>query len=259
MSGRVAAPLVAATDCGTLRRMRPLYHARQAFYRAGGPWYRGRLFEALGSRRYARPALHGMDRKLEDLVGPGPGLFVEAGAHDGYTQSNTYYLERFLGWRGVLVEAIPELHAKAKRRRPRSTVVQAALVGPENEGGTVTLRFGDLMSTVGDQSHAAQGLANAGRGAYAVDAPARTLSSILDHVGVGEPDLLVLDVEGHELAALRGLDLDRHAPRLMLIEMLDLPRMRPDFEELLGERYEFVVELSPDDALFRRRDASARS
>jgi ribosomal protein L21E len=32
------------------------------------------------------------------------GYFVELGANDGISQSNTLYLEKYLGWRGVLVE-----------------------------------------------------------------------------------------------------------------------------------------------------------
>jgi FkbM family methyltransferase len=227
--------------------------ARRAFYNADGPWLRRGLFEAVGSRRYSRPALHGMDRRLEELLPPGPGVFVEAGAHDGYTQSNTYYLERFLGWRGLLVEAVPELCEKARRRRPGSIVRQAALVAPEQEGTDLVVHFGDLSSTLGSSEHARGGLDNAGRRAYEVTVPGRTLSGLLDETELGRPDLLVLDVEGHELDALRGLDLDRHAPELLVVEMLDLPRQRPAFDELLAARYAFQGSLSEWDALYRRR------
>ena len=97
-----------------------LTRARRAFYNLDGPWRRRGLFEAVGSKRYSRPALHGMDATLAEVVGKEGGTFFEAGAHDGYTQSNTYFLEAHRGWSGVLVEAIPELHAKATARRPRS-------------------------------------------------------------------------------------------------------------------------------------------
>lgn len=228
--------------------------ARRAFYNLNGPWLRRGVFEAFGSKRFSRPALHGMDARLEDLLPHEGGTFVEAGAHDGFTQSNTYYLEPFRGWRGVLVEAVPELHAKASRRRRRSVVVRAALVAPEREGEQVVMYFGDLMSTAGDPGHAEGGLRNAGRRAYEVRAPGRTIDAILEEAGLGRPDLLVLDVEGNELDALRGLDLDRHGPGLMVIEMLDMSSQRPAFDSLLADRYEFVEALSPDDALYRRRD-----
>src|SRR5690349_25167199 len=56
--------------------------------------------EARGSDRLSRPALYGIEDKLERHLGGEPGFFVEAGANDGFEQSNTYWLERFRGWRG---------------------------------------------------------------------------------------------------------------------------------------------------------------
>jgi FkbM family methyltransferase len=228
--------------------------AKRAFYNADGPWRRRGVFEALGSRRYSRPALHGMDARLEQLLGRDGGVFLEAGAHDGYTQSNTYYLERYRGWSGVLVEPVPELYAKAAERRPRSHVAQCALVAPEQAGDTVTIAFGDLMSKVGDDgSHAVGGLRNAGREGYEVQVPARTLTDVLDEAGVEAVDLMVLDLEGHELDALRGMDFDAHPVDHLVVEMLDLGRQRPAFDALLGERFAFVEALSADDALYSMR------
>ena len=119
----------------------------------------------------------------------------------------------------------------------------------------MTMQFGDLMSQLGaDTGHAEGGLANAGRSGYAVEVPARTLTQVLDDAGVASLDLLVLDIEGHELEALRGLDLARIRVEHLVIEMLDLPRQRPAFDALLGERYRFAGELSVDDAHYVRLD-----
>src|ERR1700729_4369556 len=123
----------------TLRR------ARQAFYNLGGPWYRCRLFEALGSERFSQPAMFGMDRRLAELMPQRGGTFVEAGAHDGYTQSNTYSLERHRGWAGLLIEPIPELRRQCEQRRPSSRVLGTALVGPDAGENSGTMQFGDLM------------------------------------------------------------------------------------------------------------------
>jgi FkbM family methyltransferase len=246
-SGRLPQmPRLAASAIQRLRRL---------FYNVGGPWYRCRLFEALGSERYSAPALFGMDRRLAELLPWRGGVFVEAGAHDGYTQSNTYYLERSRDWSGVLVEAVPELQATCARRRPRSKVFNSALVAPDFADGYAEVQFGDLMSTVGgDGSHAAGGLSVTGRRGYAVRVPARTLSSVLDEASLGEIDLLVLDVEGHELDVLAGLDLQRHAPRVLLIETLQRSVQQPALDAALAARYEFAEALSEYDLLYRRRD-----
>jgi FkbM family methyltransferase len=211
------------------------------------------MFEAMGSRRYSRPALYGIDAQLERILPRTGGTFLEAGAHDGYTQSNTYYLERFRGWSGILVEPIPELRRLCVRRRPGARVIAAALVGPDFQGAEVTLHFGDLMSAVGDAGHAAQGLSVVGRAAYQVSVPAKTLTAILEETSTSPIDLMVLDLEGHELQALRGLDLERLAPGHLLLEALEPDAQKPAFDRELGSRYEFVAELSPYDLLYRRR------
>mgnify|MGYP001070472729 CR=1 FL=1 len=213
--------------------------------------------EAQGSDRLSRPALFDMDRKLDEIIDRDGGFFVEAGANDGFTQSNTYWLERFRGWRGVLVEPMPELAEEARRSRPGSTVVQCALAP---EPGTVRMRFGDLMSTVDgarDSEWASAGVSLGWRDPYELDVPARRLSDILDEVGAPGIDLLSLDVEGFELPALQGLDLDRHAPRWVLVEIHEPERNKPPIDALLGDRYVEHGWLSPYDLLYVRRDVAA--
>ncbi len=81
---------------------------------------------------------HGEDALAWNLLGRSrTGFFIEAGAHDGVSLSNTFFLES-VGWTGLLVEAHPELFDKCKRSRPRSQVVHAAL-GPDH--GPTTCEF----------------------------------------------------------------------------------------------------------------------
>lgn len=44
------------------------------------------------------------------------GIFVEAGAYDGETWSNTLYLERFLNWTGLLIEPSVENYVKLRSK-----------------------------------------------------------------------------------------------------------------------------------------------
>jgi FkbM family methyltransferase len=227
---------------------------RQAFYNLGGPWHRCRLFEALGSRRYSRPALFGMDNRLAELMPWRDGTFVEAGAHDGYTQSNTYYLERHRGWTGLLVEPIPELRERCARRRPKSQVIGKALVGPGASGDSITMHFGDLMSSMDTDGQHAAGLTVVGRHGYSVDVPAQTLSGALDEAGLTNIDVMVLDIEGHELDVLAGLDFERHAPRYLLVEMLDRATQQPALDAALSSYCQPVEMLSEYDVLYKRND-----
>jgi FkbM family methyltransferase len=241
-------------------RLRPL---RERYLRLQRARRRKRRLaaEARGDDGLSRPALHDMERKLDRHLARADGFFVEAGANDGFEQSNTYWLERFRGWNGVLVEPIPELYREAVLERPRARVFNCALVPFDHRGGPVTMRYGGLMSIIAgtrgseaaDEDYVRPAFSLGMESEYAVEVPARTLSSILDEVEAPEVDLLSLDVEGFEADVLRGLDLDRHAPRFVLVEIQDIENGRAAIEDVLRDRYEAVEQLSPIDLLYRRR------
>jgi len=211
-------------------------------------------------RRAERFALDDLDRKLEKYLDFDNGIFVEAGANDGIRQSNTLYFESRRGWRGVLVEAVPDLYEQCRRNRPRATVVWAALTPPEQVPGQVTIRYAGLMSVVKggmrsaeeEETHIAAGLEVQKLEGYETTAPCATLSGILDQCGVTKIDLLSLDVEGFEAQALAGLDLSRHRPTFILIEA----RYRADVDARLLPHYEAVDVLSHHDVLYHLRKAS---
>jgi FkbM family methyltransferase len=199
--------------------------------------------------------LDGLDKKLEPFVDFENGIFVEAGANDGQTQSNTAYFARHRGWYGLLVEPIPELAARCRVARPESVVENCALVGPDAEGRTIPMTFCGLMSVVdggwsdqeAERAHVEIGRQIQSLATYHVDVPGRTLSALLDQHKMEHVDLLSLDVEGFERQALEGLDLRRHRPRFILVEA----RFREQIDELLLPYYEAVAELSHHDVLYR--------
>lgn len=219
-----------------------------------------RRLEAQGDFSRSRPALYGIDRVLEEhLDTTRPGFFVEAGAYDGFEQSNTYLLERRFGWRGVMVEPVPELHRHAVAERPATTVVNCALKAADDPRDTLTMTYGALMSTVagaqgGDErSWVRPAFALGLEKPYEITVPARTLSDVLDEAGApADFELLSLDVEGFEEQVLRGLDLDRHRPALMVVEMHEIEAGRAAIEPILGDRYDPIEQLSPLDVLYRR-------
>jgi FkbM family methyltransferase len=196
-------------------------------------------------------ALDRIDRKVAEHL-PAEGVFVEAGAHDGLTQSNTAMLELHMGWRGLLIEPIPDLARACRANRPGSVVEEAALVAADFGSHRIRMTYCNRSSIV-----------ESGRGSPAADAewvercrrlpdqtevqpysllvPARTLSGLLDQHGLAHVDFLSLDVEGYEAEALRGVDFERHRPTLLLIEV---SRDREAIEAVVGPWYTEVAELS---------------
>jgi FkbM family methyltransferase len=213
---------------------------------------RRRIYEAAGSPRHSRPGHDGLDAKLERYL-PATGTFLEAGANDGYTWSNTYYLERFKGWQGVLVEGIPSLSEECRRRRPRSQVYNCALVDASFQEPYVTMTYSDLRSLIkGSEPHMEELIQGERDAAYEVRAPALTLSAVLEQAGVERIDFMSLDLEGFEAPALRGLDLERWGPAWLLVEVAG-GEGRVGVERALGERYEAVCALTEGDVLYRSR------
>ncbi len=212
---------------------------------------RRRASEALGSPRYSHPEVDGLIKHLDFQH----GYFVEAGANDGFRQSNTYFLERFRGWRGVLIEPIPELYERCVQQRPRAQCFNCALVEPEAAGTTSVMRFGDLMSHRLSSADVAAEVDCANWGwsrAYDVVVPTKTLSQVLDEATARRWDLLSLDLEGHEEQALAGLDFDRHCPWYVLVEAEPAATRLPPLERIFDGRYELVDQLGLRDFLFRR-------
>ena len=64
------------------------------------------------------------------------GFFVEVGANNPFDLSQTWHLAKE-GWRGILVEPIPELCEKLRMERADSVVIEAACGSP-NTPSTAT-------------------------------------------------------------------------------------------------------------------------
>lgn len=55
------------------------------------------------------------------------GFFIEVGALDGETFSNTLYFEKSLGWKGLLIEPNPESFAQLSSKNRKAYSIQAGL------------------------------------------------------------------------------------------------------------------------------------
>ena len=75
--------------------------------------------------------------------------------------------------------------------------------------------------------------------------PVRTIRSLVDTHGIAPPDLLSIDVEGHEAAVIRGTPLESWRPRVLVVEAtlpLTTTPSQQDWEPiLLAQGYLFAA------------------
>ena len=84
--------------------------------------------------------LNNLDEKISKYFEYKDGYFVELGANDGITQSNTKYFELHKGWTGVLIEPSPTQYAQLKKSRSkRSKFFNCACVGFDFPKETIEL------------------------------------------------------------------------------------------------------------------------
>lgn len=222
--------------------------------------YRRYFFEFLGSERYSRPYRRGVGKIIEKYLSQN-GFFIEVGANNGFSESNTYYLERFKNCKGILIEPIPHLYQECVKERPKSKVFNCALVSSDYPDQEVEMMYGHLMSMVrgafDSEQVEAERVAKAGRKLgftpYTIKVPARTLTSILDEANVSEIDFFSLDVEGFELNALKGLDFEKYRPKYMLIECLNEESFQ-EIESYIANYYNLFERASQVDYLFKSKD-----
>ncbi|MHC4817612.1 MAG: FkbM family methyltransferase, partial [Planctomycetota bacterium] len=152
-------------------------------------------------------------RLREIFVDRPQGFFVDVGANDPHEGSWTWHFEQ-RGWKGILVEPLPERYEDLRDKRPDSRVFQVACGSPEQRGEAVLHigrddRFSSLVDPINNPAAVFD---------RSVTVPVRTLDDILEECGNPAVDLLCLDTEGTELDVLSGCDVERHRPRVIVIE-----------------------------------------
>jgi FkbM family methyltransferase len=141
------------------------------------------------------------------------GIFVDIGAHDGLTYSNTAFFEKYRGWKGICIEPNPIVFNRLVNARPLSTNLNLC-VGVKNtlvdfykvEG------YSEMLSGVKDNydnkhlKRLEREINERGGGVELIKLKSMPLSLILKERGVSKVDYISIDVEGSEEEVLNSID-----------------------------------------------------
>lgn len=200
----------------------------------------------------------GQDLVVDRLLGhKRGGTFVDIGAYDGVTGSNSLFFEMWRGWTGILVEPVPAQRAKAEARR-QSPCLPYAIAPTEGAAAFIAVDAGYTQMSGLAQSYDPALLARIRRDARhsetALQVPTRRLDSLLGEVGIADPDFISLDIEGGEIAVLSDFPFARHKVAFWAIEN---NTATPEIGRIMrGAGYELVAYCGADE-IWRRRGLSA--
>lgn len=164
------------------------------------------------------------------------GFFVEFGATDGIDGSNTYYMEKKLGWQGILAEPGRCWHKQLEINRTAQishkcvwSEDQALLPFRETtDAGFSTLEFLSHADRHRDRRTPAD--------IYEVETI--TLTRLLKTYNSPRViDYLSIDTEGSELEILRSLNFDEYRPLVVTVEHNYRAERQSIFEFMTSHRY----------------------
>lgn len=166
------------------------------------------------------------------------GFYVDVGAADPINLSVTKWFYD-LGWTGINIEPHPEFFEKLQSDRPRDINLNCGAGASDGEAVLHEFSTKEWSSFATDAGDPSGPTAVAARSVQIC-----TLNTILDtHAHGRRVDFLKIDVEGWEKEVLRGIDLRRHRPAIILVEAVDrnTHAINSDWEDILvGADYKLV-------------------
>ena len=197
-----------------------------------------------------------LDLKLKKYLNFSGGFFIELGAHDGITQSNTFYYEKKYNWKGILIEPVPKLFNYCKKYRSNKNLYFCnACVSFDFNKDKVKLIYSNLMTTAVDltsddyrKKHLADPELNFFEKNNYFYANARTLNSILkESKAPNIIDFFSLDVEGAEFDVLNGIDFSIYNFKYIIIETDNFERLD---KFMTNKNYKFINKYNSNDYLY---------
>ena len=187
----------------------------------------------------------GLDKRMLKYINYRNGFYIECGANDGVNQSNTWYFEKTLGWKGLLIEPVEEVFDELKKNRSqRNFFFKKALRPFSYKNKNVFLKINpkdslSTRSTTDDIDSRVQ-----------IKVQSSNLNFLLDKIKAPKIiDFFSLDVEGDEFQVLKGINFKKYTFSYILVESYELKKLKNFFNNY---NYKYVKKMSNrNDHLFK--------
>lgn len=152
------------------------------------------------------------------------GFFLDIGAYDGVEFSNTFHLEKELGWMGICVEPNPAIFKKLRENRKCICLNYCISSKPGIFRFLSVTGYGVMLSGLidfFDKKHVKridQAIAEYGGSKTEVNVEGIPISDILETHSVESIDYCSIDVEGGEIAVLNSIDFSKVRIKVFTIE-----------------------------------------
>jgi FkbM family methyltransferase len=175
------------------------------------------------------------------------GFFVDIGAHDGITFSNSKFYEE-LGWDGICIEPNPDVFPTLQNNRKVKCVMKAIsdkpgkaeffqiTDGPDMLSGLSSEFTQNAIARIHDE------LTNYPESFTYIEVECDTFSNIVENTTI---DFLSIDTEGNELKILQTIDFNKYDIHILTIENNDFD---DKFIKFFSDKpYRFVGRLQCDE------------
>ena len=176
-----------------------------------------------------------LDKQMLEFINYRNGFYIDCGANDGVNQSTTWFYEKQLNWKGILIEPIPKVFNELKKNRNKNNYFKnCALVDQNFKEKNIKFYYNKkdtLTGTIKNKKDTEE-----------INVEANTLDQVIDEIDYkGKIDFFSLDVEGNEIEVLNGIDFNKHYIEYMLIETDNFQKLK---NMLIKKNYKYLKRLS---------------
>lgn len=153
------------------------------------------------------------------------GVFVEVGAHDGISFSNSYFFEKNLEWTGICIEPNPKIFNTLKANR--SCICEQLCISNSDEikefllcDGYILEMYSGLLENY-DPRHLNridEEISVFGGNKKIISVNCCILQDLLDKHNIKHIDFLSIDTEGGETFIIKSIDFEKISIDIIIVE-----------------------------------------